>query len=118
MRDRELIKRLRARKLCKDGIRRQPQKHEREAADLLEAQAAEIERLRGVEEAFLYLCKWVERGIFDPHVPSANALNVIAVFPAMPWKTGRWDVDHKPYAESFYERFPKAQALQQGQNNE
>lgn len=42
----ELIERLRARKVCKDGIRRQPQKHEREAADLLASQAAEIERLR------------------------------------------------------------------------
>ena len=41
----ELIERLRARKVCKDGIRRQPQKHEREAADLLESQAAEIERV-------------------------------------------------------------------------
>ena len=41
----ELIKKLRARKVCKDGIRRQPQKHEREAADLLESQEAEIERL-------------------------------------------------------------------------
>lgn len=46
MSDRDLIERLRARKVCKDGIRRQPQKHEREAADLLESQAAEIERLR------------------------------------------------------------------------
>lgn len=41
----ELIKKLRARKVCKDGIRRQPQKHEREAADLLASQAAEIERV-------------------------------------------------------------------------
>ena len=51
----ELIKKLRARKVCKDGIRRQPQKHEREAADLLESQAAEIERLREAMVAGDYL---------------------------------------------------------------
>jgi hypothetical protein len=73
--------------------------------DQLEARIAELE---GEREGFLYLCKWVERGLFDDKIMPADALNVIAMFPAMPWKNGRWDVDHKPYAKAFYERFPRA----------
>jgi hypothetical protein len=42
----EMIRHLRKARVCKDGVRRQPHKHERNAADLIEAQAAEIERLR------------------------------------------------------------------------
>ena len=41
-----LVEELRKRRVYKDGVRRQPRKHEREAADLIETQAREIERLR------------------------------------------------------------------------
>jgi hypothetical protein len=41
-----MIRHLRKARVCKDGVRRQPHKHERNAADLIEAQAAEIARLR------------------------------------------------------------------------
>lgn len=69
----ELIERLRARKVCKDGIRRQPQKHEREAADLLASQAAEIERLMealstcddAIREYFRYFYGGEMRGSYD-----------------------------------------------------
>ena len=43
-----LVEELRKRRVYKDGVRRQPRKHEREAADLIETQAREIERLRGL----------------------------------------------------------------------
>jgi len=49
----ELIKMLRARRKCKDGVYRQPRKHEREAADRIEALTAENERLREVLELAL-----------------------------------------------------------------
>lgn len=46
----ELIERLRARKVCKDGIRRQPQKHEREAADRIEYLERRLEVVPGLSE--------------------------------------------------------------------
>jgi hypothetical protein len=68
----------------------------------------EIERLKLDQETFYYLAKWVERGLFDHHHTSKEALEIIAHHPGMPWMEGRWDVDHKPYASKFYETFPKA----------
>lgn len=65
------------------------------------------------EEAWLYLHKWVERGLFDHHHTPKEALEVIAHHPTAPWKNGRWDVDHKPYAKAFYEAFPRAAAQPQ-----
>jgi hypothetical protein len=64
--------------------------------------------LKAVRETFYYLAKWVERGLFDHHHTPKEALNVIAHHPGMPWKEGRWDVDHKPYANAFYTEFPRA----------
>lgn len=63
----DLIKRLRARRVCKDGVARQPHKHERQAADTIEAQAAEIARLREeimqIEvDAMEHYNDWVEHG--------------------------------------------------------
>ena len=76
----------------------------------LEAElTATKERLVEVEESFLYLCKWVERGMFDPFVSAKDAIKAIAYHPTMPWKSGRWDVDYKPYAHAFYRIFPSAQ---------
>jgi hypothetical protein len=66
--------------------------------------------LRQVRDTFYYLAKWVERGLFDHHHTPKEALEVIAYHPGMPWVEGRWDVDHKPYASAFYEKFPKAKA--------
>jgi len=59
-------------------------------------------------ETLMYLSKWVERGLFDSRVTPTEAMSVIAYYPSMPWKTGVWDVNHKPYAEEFYNKFPKA----------
>ena len=65
-------------------------------------------KLQEVQETFNYLCKWVERGLFDNMVSAQEALSVIAHHPGLPWTEGRWDVDHKPYAKTFYKMFPKA----------
>ena len=78
--------------------------------DELASLRAENERLREVEERFLYLCRWVERGLFCEHTTPESALNNIAHHPGMPWKEGCWEVDHKPYAEQFFRTFPKARA--------
>lgn len=60
-------------------------------------------------ETWQYLWRWVERGLFDKVVTTPkNALEVMAHYPAAPWKTGRWDVDHKNYADAFYKQFPRA----------
>ena len=55
-----------------------------------------------------FVAKWVERGLFDKMVSPKEALEVIAHYPAMPFNEGRWDVDHKPYAQAFYKAYPKA----------
>lgn len=52
----ELIKMLRARRKCKDGVYRQPRKHEREAADRIEALTAENEQLREAQRVALIAC--------------------------------------------------------------
>lgn len=67
-------------------------------------------KLRFMQETFYYLCKWVERGLYDNISTAKEALSVIAHHPGMPWKEGRWDVDHKTYAEAFYKAFPKAKS--------
>lgn len=66
--------------------------------------------LKSITESFNFVAKWVERGLFDKHHTPKEALDVIAHYPGMPWKSGRWDVDHKPYASAFYTKFPKAKA--------
>ncbi len=91
-----------------------------EASDTLASYRAEITQLRDklarARDDFNYLCKWVERGLFDEHVSPTEALKCIAHHPGMPWKEGRWDVDHKPYAKDFYDTFPLArQALKDTQ---
>lgn len=63
-------------------------------------------------EALRFVAKWVERGVYDKTVPAADALKNIAHYPGMPWESGRWDVDHKPYAAQFYKDFPKAAAIE------
>lgn len=62
-----------------------------------------------------YLWKWVERGLFDGQVSAKEALEVIAYHPAAPWKSSRWDVDHKSYAKAFYAKFPKALSANGGE---
>lgn len=79
----------------------------------LESAEEELEEAR---DSFNYLCKWVERGLFDQHVTPEEALKCIAHHPDMPWMGGRWDVDHKPYREAFYKAFPKALQEQEKQN--
>ena len=68
-----------------------------------------------MREVFNYLAKWVERGLFCEHTTPEEALKCIAYHPGLPWMKGRWDVDHKPYAEAFYKAFPKARALNGGE---
>src|SRR5437764_532876 len=63
-------------------------------------------------ESWLYLHKWVERGLFDSHTDARTALECIAFHPSAPWNNGRWDVDHKPYANKFYAVFPQASAIE------
>lgn len=77
----------------------------REAAARIAALSAEVEALRETEN---FIAKWVERGLYDQQISAVNALQTIAHFPSMPWKNGRWDVDHKPYAAAFYADFPRA----------
>jgi hypothetical protein len=72
--------------------------------------------LKADQETFYYLAKWVERGLFDHHHSAKEALEVIAHHPGMPWKEGRWDVDHKPYAKEFYKKFPKAKGEMEANN--
>lgn len=62
----------------------------------------------GVERDLNFIWKWVERAMFDKDIGMKNALDTLANYPGAPWKSGRWDVDHKPYAEAFYAKFPKA----------
>lgn len=72
---------------------------------------------RGVEaddeqrETWQYLWRWVERGLFDKQVTFSDAFKVMAHHPGAPWNNGVWDVSHKPYAEQFYTKFPKARPL-------
>lgn len=70
--------------------------------EALERELAEL------KESWFYLHKWVERGLFCKSVSPTEALEAIAFHPTAPWKNGRWDVDHKPYAAQFYAKFPKA----------
>ena len=79
------------------------------------AKDAEIERLK---DAIRFVGKWVERGLFDKDVSAKDALETIAYLPGMPWNSGRWDVDHKSYAEAYYKSFPKTRAALKDQNNE
>lgn len=60
------------------------------------------------ERDWCFIWKWIERAIFDPNISEAEALSVLAHYPGAPWKQGRWNVDHKPYAKKFYEKFPHA----------
>jgi hypothetical protein len=60
------------------------------------------------QDTINYLAKWVERGLFDKSISPKDALETIAHYPSMPFNNGRWDVDHKPYAQAFYQKFPKA----------
>lgn len=70
-----LLALLRQRRLSKDGIRRQPRKHEREAADLIETQAAEIRELRAENArlrkltcaTWFYMPDEGDRCWFSPH---------------------------------------------------
>jgi hypothetical protein len=66
--------------------------------------------LRELSEERLFLYRWVERGMFDDATRPKNALDVMAHYPNAPWKNGRWDVSHKPYAAALYKLFPKAAA--------
>jgi hypothetical protein len=64
--------------------------------------------MKGLQDTINFIARWVERGLFDKHHSPKEALDVIALYPGMPWKNGRWDVDHKPYASAFYTKFPRA----------
>lgn len=80
-----------------------------EMRDIARAALAVIPSAEGeMNQDWAFLWKWVERGLFDPKISHQEALNVLAHWPGAPWKQGRWDVDHKPYAEAFYKKFPRA----------
>jgi hypothetical protein len=83
-----------------------------EAADFVEQQAATITSLTAEVEArdgdLAFIWKWIERAIFDDALPAKDCLATLAEYPGAPWKTGRWNVDHKPYCEMFYKRYPLA----------
>lgn len=72
------------------------------------------ERNSELEESWSYIYKWVERGMFSDKISPTEAMECIAYHPTAPWQNGRWDVDHKPYAEKLYAKFPKAQGDKQG----
>jgi hypothetical protein len=63
-----------------------------------------------VMEERRFVWKWIERAMFDKTIRTADALSMLAHYPGAPWNEGRWDVDHKTYAEAFYKQFPKARA--------
>lgn len=71
-------------------------------------QRRELATLKSDQQSLMFVAKWVERGMFDTLISPKDAIDTIAYYPGMPWMTGRWDVDHKPYANAFYNRFPKA----------
>jgi hypothetical protein len=80
----------------------------RAAIAALEQSDAEQGEDAELRKSWFYLHKWVERGLFCSHTDAKTALEAIAYHPSAPWHNGRWDVDHKPYARKFYEKFPKA----------
>jgi hypothetical protein len=75
---------------------------------IIEQQRQASVTIRALRDTINFVARWVERGLFDHHHTAKEALDVIAYYPGMPWKTGRWDVDHKPYASAFYTKFPRA----------
>ncbi len=87
-----------------------------QAAAAIIALEARIAQLEETERSFYFLCKWIERAKFDDAISASDALGVILHSPAMPWKNGRWDVDHKPYAAKFYEAFPRARTALENTN--
>lgn len=75
------------------------------------AQACAVIARKQVEELEAersFVWKWIERAIFDKTLSKAECLSTLAGHPGAPWNNGGWDVDHKPYAERFYKRFPRA----------
>lgn len=60
-----------------------------------------------------WVWRWIERAAFDDKLSKAECIDVLLHYPGAPWNLGRWDVDHKPYAEAFYKAFPKAALNQQ-----
>lgn len=66
------------------------------------------QRVRELEDSLSFIAKWVERGLFCKTTSPQDAISLIAHYPGMPWRSQRWDVDHKPYAEAFYKAFPGA----------
>lgn len=75
--------------------------------DIFESVINEIESLIE-EKEFIY--NQVERGLYCAHQSEKTALINIAHYPSAPWNSKKrtWDVDHKEYAEEFYNDFPKA----------
>ena len=85
----------------------------RDKVDDLESQLArtqsQLQKDNEVLEAQLEIVyKQVERGLFgNDGTPDNTRLWNIAIIPNSPF-TKRWEVDHLPYADAFYKRFPKA----------
>lgn len=77
-----------------------------------EGQSYLLANRRAEDAAANFIWRWIERAIFDDKLTHGDCLAVIAHHPSAPWKNGRWDVDHKPYAEAFYAQFPKARGEQ------
>jgi hypothetical protein len=75
---------------------------------IIEQRRQQSVTIRALKDTINFIARWVERGLFDHHHTPKEALDVIAYYPGMPWKEGRWDVDHKPYANAFYTKFPRA----------
>lgn len=76
-----------------------------------------LDKLSAKEDVISFIAKYVEYGLFD-NVTPLKALEIIADHPDMPWYNGRWNVDHKIYAEKFYKRFPKSASVEIKQDSE
>ena len=75
------------------------------AADAIRTLIAREEEQKR-EWAFVW--KWIERAGFDASLSREECIDTLLHYPSAPWNSGRWDVDHKPYAKRFYAAFPNA----------
>ena len=80
--------------------------HASDLRTLLSALSRNTEPMVTDARDWSFVWKWVERGLFDGQISEREALQTMAHYPGAPWKMGRWDVDHKPYASQFYAMFP------------
>src|SRR3546814_18875203 len=65
------------------------------------AHARTLQKLAELEAENATIWKWIERYRYDSKIPGSSCIDVLLHYPAAPWKSGVWDVTHKPYAEQF-----------------